>query len=198
MRRWYCPEGWESRRLPPLGGDDGQEYGYFLPPPPLPFCAPSPFPFPFPFPGLPSSLPVPRPCRGRGRLTVPPPARERSSRLPVACEPSRPSLRPRKPEANARVASACFLEGKSTADPLGTLLQGMPVCFLHGKSTYCRQPFMQGNVVLQHFADNNFSDEARKTAKTFQKKISWRKIQKKNLTAHPMRVTMFAHTGLIL
>ena len=83
-----------------------------------------------------------------------------------------PSLRPRKPEANARVASTCFLEGKSTADPLGTLLQGMPVCFLHGKSTYCRQPFMQGNVVLQHFADNNFSDEARKTAKTFQKKIS--------------------------
>ena len=28
-----------------------------------------------------------------------------------------PSLRPRKPEANARVASTCFLDGKSTADP---------------------------------------------------------------------------------
>ena len=61
---------------------------------------------------------------------------------------------------------------KKHGRPPRNALQGMPVCFLHGKSTYCRQPFMQGNVVLQHFADNNFSDEARKTAKTFQKKIS--------------------------
>ena len=47
---------------------------------PFLFCTPSPFPFPFPV--LPHSLPVlPRPCRGRGRLPVPLPARERSSRL---------------------------------------------------------------------------------------------------------------------
>ena len=123
---------------------------------PLPSPSPSHSHFPAFLPPFPSPLPAPK----------------RPSRLPVACEPSRPSLRPRKPEANARVTSTCFLEGKSTADPLGTLLRGMPVCFLHGKSTYCRQPFMPGNVVLQHFADNNFSDEARKTAKTFQKKIS--------------------------
>ena len=135
MRRWYCPEGWESRRLPPLGGDDGQEYGYFLPPPPLPFLPAQSFLIPsFPFPVLPPSFPAPRPCSGRGRRPVLLPARERSSSLPAACEPSRPSLRPRKPEANARVASACFLEGKSTADPLGTLCKACQCAFCMEKA----------------------------------------------------------------
>ena len=91
---------------------------------PFLFCAPSPFPFPFPFPGLPSSLPVPLPDP------------KRSSRLPVACEPSRPSLRPRKPEANARVASACFLDGKSTADPLGTLCKACQCAFYMEKARF--------------------------------------------------------------
>ena len=84
---------------------------------------------------LPPSFPAPpRPCSGRGRRPVLLPARERSSRLPVACEPSRPSLRPRKPEANARVTSTCFLEGKSTADPLGTLCKACQCAFCMEKA----------------------------------------------------------------
>ena len=58
------PNRWESRRLPPLGGDDGQEYGYFLPPPPLPFLHAQSFLIPsFPFPVLPPSFPDPPPLQ---------------------------------------------------------------------------------------------------------------------------------------
>ena len=85
------------------------------------FFARPPSPFPFSF------LPAPRPCRGRGRLAVPPPAQERSSS---------PSLRPRKPEANARVTSTCFLEGKSTADPLGTLCKACQCAFYMEKARF--------------------------------------------------------------
>ena len=134
---------------------------------PFLFCTPSPSSFlPSHFPSflLPPSFPDP-PALAAAVAAVPSPFRPGSGLRASPSGSSSPSLRPRKPEANARVASTCFLEGKSTAYPLGTLLQGMPVCFLHGKSTYCRQPFMPGNVVLQHFADNNFSDEVRKPRK---------------------------------
>ena len=173
-----------------MGGDDGQEYGYFLPPPPLPFLRALSLPILLPSSPPPLQRPWPpsRPPSGPGAVFEPP-RRERVF-LPVLAAAETGS------ECTCRIS--VLFRGKKHGLPPRNALQGMPVCFLHGKSTYCRQPFMQGNVVLQHFADNNFSDEARKTAKTFQKKISWRKIQKKNLTAHPMRVTMFAHTGLIL
>ena len=174
MRRWYCPEGWESRRLPPLGGDDGQEYGYFLPPPPLPFLHAQSFLIPsFPFPVLPSSFLPPfqtPPALAAAVAAVPSPFRPGSGLRASPSGSSSPSLRPRKPEANARVASTCFLEGKSTADPLGTLLQGMPVCFLHGKSTYCRQPFMQGNVVYNISRIIIFRTRLAKPRKPFKRK----------------------------
>ena len=92
------------------------------------FFARPPSPFPFSF------LPAPRPCSGRGRRPVLLPARERSSSLPAASGSSFPSLRPRKPEANARVASTCFLEGKSTADPLGTLCKACQCAFYMEKA----------------------------------------------------------------
>ena len=69
-------------------------------------------------------------CRRRPFLFCPPSPFSFSFLL------SFPSLRPRKPEANARVASTCFLDGKSTAAPLGTLCKACQCAFCMEKARF--------------------------------------------------------------